>query len=290
MQRTKKNKLLFFGYVSPWIIGFSCFGLFPLIYSLYISFCSYQMVGTPKFIGIQNYIDLFTEERYFYKTFGNTFVYMMVTMILGMSLGLLFSMMLRKVAKFSRLFQTVYYLPSVLPFMAGSMLWISMYAKYGILNGILSAFGKDAVMFMSSKNAMKSIIAMSVWSGIGGKITMLLPAVSGVPNDILESMDLDGAGEWTKFRHATLPIISPTIFYLLTMDIIGGLQVYGPMMMLGGGTATMTVTLQIYEYAMNDHIMGYASAYAWIVFVIVLLVTFIFFKFGGKKVYYADED
>lgn len=290
MQRTKKNKLLFFGYVSPWIIGFSCFGLFPLIYSLYISFCSYNMVGTPKFCKFDNYIALFTEERFFFKTFENTFTYMISTTILTMILGLLFSMMMRKVTKFSRLFQTVYYLPSVLPFMAGSMLWISMYARYGILNGILGAFGKEPVLFMGTKNAMKSIIVMAVWSGIGGKITMLLPAISGVPQDILESMELDGAGEATKFLHAVLPIISPTIFYLLTMDIIGGLQVYGPMMMLGGGTATMTATLQIYQYAMTDRLMGYASAYAWIVFVIVLVVTFIFFKFGGKKVYYADED
>lgn len=248
------------------------------------------MVGTPKFCKFDNYIALFTEERFFFKTFENTFTYMISTTILTMILGLLFSMMMRKVTKFSRLFQTVYYLPSVLPFMAGSMLWISMYARYGILNGILGAFGKEPVLFMGTKNAMKSIIVMAVWSGIGGKITMLLPAISGVPQDILESMELDGAGEATKFLHAVLPIISPTIFYLLTMDIIGGLQVYGPMMMLGGGTATMTATLQIYQYAMTDRLMGYASAYAWIVFVIVLVVTFIFFKFGGKKVYYADED
>ena len=103
-------------------------------------------------------------------------------------------------------------------------------------------------------------------------------------------MDIDGASAWKKFTHVTLPMISPTILYLLIMDIIGGLQAYGPMMMLGGGTATMTATLQIYNYAMVDHMMGYASAYAWIVFLLVLLVTFVFFKFGGKKVYYADGD
>ena len=137
---------------------------------------------------------------------------------------------------------------------------------------------------------MNSLIVMAVWSGIGGKITMLLPAVAGVPTELLESMDIDGASAWKKFTHVTLPMISPTIFYLLIMDIIGGLQAYGPMMMLGGGTATMTATLQIYNYAMVDHMMGYASAYAWIVFLLVLLVTFVFFKFGGKKVYYADGD
>ena len=155
MQRTKKNKLLFFAYISPWIIGFTCFGLFPLVYSLYISFCSYLMVGTPKFIGFQNFIDLFTKERYFYKIFGNTFEYMIATTVLGMGFGLFFSMMLKKAAKLSRLFQTVYYLPSVLPFMAGSMLWISMYARYGILNSILGALGKDPVLFISDKNGVR---------------------------------------------------------------------------------------------------------------------------------------
>ena len=165
-----------------------------------------------------------------------------------------------------------------------------MYAKYGILNSMLTTFGMDSINFLGYKNAMNSLIVMAVWSGIGGKITMLLPAVAGVPTELLESMDIDGASAWKKFTHVTLPMISPTIFYLLIMEIIGGLQAYGPMMMLGGGTATMTATLQIYNYAMVDHMMGYASAYAWIVFLLVLLVTFVFFKFGGKKVYYADGD
>ena len=178
----------------------------------------------------------------------------------------------------------------MLPFIAGTMLWESMYAKYGILNSMLTTLGMDSINFMGYQNAMKSLIVMAVWGGIGGKITMFLPAVASVPDDLLESMDIDGASAWTKFVHVTLPMISPTIFYLLIMDIIGGLQAYGPMMMLGGGTATMTATLQIYNYAMVDHMMGYASAYAWIVFLMVLVVTFVFFRFGGAKVYYADGD
>lgn len=290
MQRAKKDKILFFGYVSPWLVGFTCFGLFPLLYSLYMSCCNYTMGGTPKFNNFQNYIDLFTTETNFYRTFGNTFLYMGVTTVFGMVFGLFFSMLMTKVGNFGRIFQTIYYLPSVMPFIAGSMLWIAMYAKYGILNGIIKSFGGDRISFMSYENAMKSILVMSIWSGIGGKVTILLPAIAGVPKDMLESMDLDGANGFTKFIHAILPMISPTIFYLVTMDIIGGLQVYGPMMMLGGGTATITVTLTIYNYAMTDRMVGYASAYAWIVFAIVLAVTYVFFKFGGKEVYYADED
>ena len=247
-------------------------------------------MGTPKFVKFQNYIDLFKYERYFFKTFKNTFVFMGATTIFGMSAGLAFSLVINSVPKCKRFFQTLYYLPAVLPFIAGTMLWESMYAKYGILNSMLTTFGMDSINFLGYKNAMNSLIVMAVWSGIGGKITMLLPAVAGVPTELLESMDIDGASAWKKFTHVTLPMISPTIFYLLIMDIIGGLQAYGPMMMLGGGTATMTATLQIYNYAMVDHMMGYASAYAWIVFLLVLLVTFVFFKFGGKKVYYADGD
>ncbi len=290
MKRQKKTTLQFLAYISPWLIGFACFGIFPMLYSLYISFCNYMMVGEPKFIGFQNYIDLFRYERNFFKTFQNTFVFMGATTIFGLSLGLLFSMMINSVPRCKRFFQTLYYLPAVLPFIAGTMLWESMYAKYGILNSILNTFGMDSVNFMGYDNAMKSLIVMSVWGGVGGKITMFLPAVAGVPSELLESMDLDGANAWQKFAHVTLPMISPTIFYLLIMDIIGGLQAYGPMMMLGGGTATMTATLQIYNYAMVDRSMGYASAYAWIVFLIVLAVTFVFFRFGGRKVYYADSD
>ena len=290
MKKEKKTTLQFLGYISPWMVGFLCFGVFPMLYSLYMSFCYYQMVGTPKFVKFQNYIDLFKYERYFFKTFKNTFVFMGATTIFGMSAGLAFSLVINSVPKCKRFFQTLYYLPAVLPFIAGTMLWESMYAKYGILNSMLTTFGIDSINFLGYKNAMNSLIVMAVWSGIGGKITMLLPAVAGVPTELLESMDIDGASAWKKFTHVTLPMISPTIFYLLIMDIIGGLQAYGPMMMLGGGTATMTATLQIYNYAMVDHMMGYASAYAWIVFLLVLLVTFVFFKFGGKKVYYADGD
>lgn len=290
MKKQTKKTLQFLGYISPWLVGFSCFGVFPMLFSLYMGFCNYNMIGTPKWVGFRNYVDLFTEELYFFKTFGNTFVFMGATTISCMVLGLAFSLIINSVPKFKRFFQTLYYLPAILPFIAGTMLWESMYAKYGILNGIFTSLGLPEVMFMRYDNAMTSLIIMSVWGGIGGKITMLLPAIAGVPQELLESMDLDGANAWSKFVHVTLPAISPTIFYLLTMDIIGGLQAYGPMMMLGGGTATMTATLQIYNYAMVDHMMGYASAYAWIVFVLVLIVTAIFFRFGGRKVYYADGD
>ena len=290
MKKRKKTVLQFLTYVSPWIIGFLCFGVFPMGYSLDMSFCSYQMVGEPKFVGLQNYIDLFTSERYFFKTLENTFVFMGFTTVLGLGLGLAFSLLINSIPKFKRFFQTLYYLPAILPFIAGTMLWESMYAQYGILNSMLSTVGMERIKFMSQDNAMTSLILMAVWGNIGGKITMFLPAVAGVPTELLESMDLDGAGAWKKFIHVTLPMISPTIFYLLIMDIIGGLQAYGPMMMLGGGTATRTATLQIYNYAMTDRMMGYASAYSWIVFAIVMIVTFIFFKFGGKKVYYADGD
>lgn len=290
MRREKKTVLQCLAYISPWIIGFMCFGLFPMGYSLYMSFCSYQMVGTPKFVGFQNFIDLFTLERFFLQTFENTFVFMGWTTVLGLSLGLGFSLLINSIPMFKRFFQTIYYLPAILPFIAGTMLWESMYAQYGILNSVLTTLGMDRVKFMSSDNAMASLILMSVWGGIGGKITMFLPAVAGVPTELLESMDLDGASAWKKFVHVTLPMISPTIFYLLIMDIIGGLQAYGPMMMLGGGTSTRTATLQIYMYAMTDRMMGYASAYAWVVFLIVMAVTFVFFKFGGRKVYYADGD
>lgn len=134
------------------------------------------------------------------------------TTIFGMSLGLLFSLLINSVPKCRRFFQTLYYLPAVLPFIAGTMLWESMYAKYGILNSMLTTLGMDSINFMGYQNAMKSLIVMAVWGGIGGKITMFLPAVASVPDDLLESMDIDGASAWTKFVHVTLPMISPTIF------------------------------------------------------------------------------
>lgn len=294
---SKKNKktLLGLAYISPWIIGFCCFGLIPIVYSLYCSFCSYKLGGTPKFLWgtekglFYNYKTLISGVYGdFAVSFRNTFVFTGYTTAITIIVGLLFSLFINSIPKFKRFFQTVYYLPGVLPLIASTMLWQSMFANQGILNGMLAVFGQESINFLNHKNAMASLILMSVWGGLGGKITMLCPTIASVPTEILESMDLDGAGSFKKTIHAILPMISPTLFYLLILDIIGGLQVYAPMMMLGGGTATVSATLQIYNLTFADGALGFASAYAWMLFVLILAITLVFFKFGGKKVYYTD--
>ena len=124
------------------------------------------MVGKPVPVGFQNFIDLFTQERFFFKTFRNTFTFMGATTVLGLSIGMAFALMINSVPKMRRFFQTVYYLPAILPFIAGTMLWESMYAKYGILNSVLNTLGKESIKFISTDNAMKSLIVMAVWGGI----------------------------------------------------------------------------------------------------------------------------
>ena len=297
VSRKTRKTLTGLAYISPWIIGFLCFGILPLAYSFYCSFCQYRLGGQPKFLlntekGLfYNYKTLFSGTYGdFYVSFKNTFVFTILVTVLTMVLGLMFSLIINSIPKLKRFFQTVYYLPGVLPLIASTMLWESMFAQQGILNGILGLLGQDAVVFMNHKNAMTSLILMSVWGGIGGKITMLCPTIASVPKEILESMELDGAKSWDKIIHAVIPMISPTIFYLVIMDIIGGLQVYAPMMMLGGGTATVSATLQIYNLTFTDRAVGFACAYAWILFLLILVITILFFRFGGRKVYYADGD
>ena len=295
-KKTRKT-LTGIAYISPWIIGFSCFGIIPLVYSFYCSFCQYRLGGQPKFLGgtdkglFYNYVTLFSGTYGdFYVSFKNTFVFTFLTTTLTMIIGLTFSLIINSVPKLKRFFQTVYYLPGVLPLIAATMLWEAMFAQQGILNGIFGLFGREPIIFMNHKNAMASLILMSVWGGIGGKITMLCPTIASVSTEMLESMELDGANTFDKIIHAIIPMISPTIFYLLIMDIIGGLQVYAPMMMLGGGTATVSATLQIYNLTFTDRAVGFACAYAWVLFVLILIITILFFRFGGKKVYYADGD
>ena len=251
------------------------------------------MGGTPVFAGFQNYIDLFKYEKYFFTTLKNTFVFMTATTVFGMGLGLLFSLMINAVPEAKRFYQTVYYLPAILPFIAGTMLWESMYAKYGILNGILTTMGFDRVLFLGHKNAMKSLVVMSVWGGVGGKITMFLPAVAGVPKDLLETMDLDGANAWQKFCHVTLPMISPTTFYLICTSLAKSMMMSGLVLIFTGGASLNTTanidTMISYMYKQSVNNLNYNKGYAAaiIAFLMTFVVMLISFRFEKKGVHYS---
>lgn len=293
MYSAKKKYKLFYLYISPWILGFLCFGLIPIITSLVLSFTKYNLLSAPKFIGLDNYINLFTKTPEFLIGLKNTFVFTFFRMIIGVSVSLVLSVFLCEIKVLRNLIQTLFYLPGVLPFISGTLLWQFIFFKdFGLLNSMLATIGLKPVDWFSYENALGSVILMSVWGGIGGTITLLMAALQAVPTYLYESMELDGAGKIRKFFKITLPMISPTLFYTVITGIIGCLQIFAEIMILTNGgpmNATTTMTFQIYSYAFTSRRMGFACAYAWVVFGIVMIFTVLFFKYGNRMVYYEND-
>lgn len=294
LKREKAKNLQFFLYISPWLLGLSLFGLIPLVASLGLSFTDYDLLSTPSFVGLDNFIELFTDTPEFPVGIGNTFYFTFFRVGVCLVLSIFLAVLLNTQIRGSRILRTMYYLPSVLPFISGALLWLYMFnTDFGFLNIVLTKLGLPRIDWFSVDNAMNSIILMSVWGGIGPTTTYVLAGLQTVPLDLYESMDLDGANAWQKFWAVTLPMISPTVFYLVITGIIGCLQEFASIMLLTGGgpmNATTTMTYQIYSYAFDSRMMGFASAYSWIVFLIILVFTVLFFKFGGKAVYYEGEE
>jgi multiple sugar transport system permease protein len=284
-----RKAVMFYIFISPWLIGFLLFSVVPMFSSLYFSFTKYNIITDPVFIGLKNYERLFTGiDPVFFKSLVNTLRFTLPRVILGLIVPLLFALLLNRDMKLKRTFRTIIYLPAIIPVVGAALIWQFLFSgDFGLFNYILSVFNIQKVEWLNYDNAMRSIILMSVWCGIGPTMTILLASLQGVSQTLYEAVTIDGANFWHKFRYVTLPMISPTLFYLLITSLISSFQVFTEMKLLTNGgpaDATTTLTMQVYNDAFSN--MGYASAKAWIIFLIVLVFTVFFFKYVQKFVYY----
>jgi len=276
-------------FVSPWIIGMLVFVLYPVLSSLYYSFCYYSVLTEPQFIGLGNYSDLFS-DAVFWTSVLNTFYYACFALPLGIAISISLAMLLTMKLRGVTLYRTIFFLPSLLPVVALSILWLWIFnGEYGVLNYLLSKLGIEGPNWLAEKSsAMPALIIMSFW-GVGHMVVIYLAALQDVPQSLYEAAELDGASWWDKTRHVTLPLISPVIFFNLIMGIIGTLQIFAqPYIMTQGGPgrATLFYTMYLYDNGFRYLRMGYASAMAWVLFVIILLLTFLATKLSRKHVYY----
>jgi len=280
-------------FVSPWIVGFLAFMLFPVGASLYFSFCDYDVLQSPVWIGTLNYRDMFT-DAVFWKSLYNTLFFAAVTLPLGLVISLLVAVLLNQSVKGRSVFRTVYFLPSLVPVVASAILWWwILNGKFGLLNYILSWVGIEGPQWLSDEKWTKpSIILMTLW-GVGNTMVIYLAALQDVPRTLYESADIDGASAWTKLRHITVPMISPVIYFNLIMGIIGSLQVFAqPYIMLGGGgpnRSALFYAVYLFQNAFQYRQMGYASAMAWVLFLIILLLTWLATRATRRHIYYAGE-
>jgi multiple sugar transport system permease protein len=261
---------------------------------MYYSLCRYDVLRIPQFIGLGNYRELTMEDPYFWKSIWNTFFYTFLRTPLAIIGSLLLAVLVNNAVKGIRFFRTIYFIPSIITGVVLSSIWLWMLnPQYGLINSLLAFFGIQGPLWLQSPEWSKpSIIIMSLWSIGGGRMLVFLAALQGIPQQMYEVVDLDGGGWWQKFRHVTIPMVSPVIFLWTVLEIIFSFQVFTEAyVMTKGGPLNSTLFYNLYLYykAFDDFSMGYASALAWLLLVFILIVTLIQFKVGQKLVYYEGE-
>lgn len=291
-KKTKFRKKYLYGYlfIAPPFIGFLLFGLIPIAYSFYISLTTFDLFNPPVFTGFTNYIKLFTEDPLFWKTLVNT-LYSALGIPLGLAFSLLIALGLTQNIKGVNFFRTAFFLPSVCSVVALTLMWKWIFnGDYGVLNTILGYFHIKGPNWLSNKYwAMPAMIIQGVWGGLGGGMVLYIAALKNVSRTYYEAAEIDGASKWTQFWNITIPSISPTTFYLLITAIIGAMQAFVPFqLMTNGGPdySTTVIVLYLYNNAFSYMNMGYASAMAWILFVVIMIMTVINFKVSSKWVHY----
>ena len=293
-KRRNNQTLIFYLFISPWLFGFLVLAAGPMIYSLYMSFTDWQIFGGAEWIGLENYKNLFFDDPLFWKTLWNTFYFTFFGVPLSLVFGYLLAVLLNQKVKFMGVFRTIFYLPSIVPAVASSLLWLLIFQpEFGLANAVLDFFSLPTSNWILSESMVKpALIIMGLW-GVGGGMVIYLAGLQGVPPSLYEAADIDGAGKFRKFWNVTVPMTSHVIFFNLIMGIIGSFQVFTQAYVMSNGGpnyASLFYVLYLYQNAFQFFKMGYASALAWILFLIILVFTLLQFKFFGKKVYYEYDD
>lgn len=279
-------------FLLPWIIGFLVFTAGPMLASLYISFTQWEIVTPSKWMGTAQYVKLFQDDR-FYLSIYNTAYYVFIGVPLHLFLALLAALAMNLNLRGIRIFRTLYYVPSITPVVANSILWLWIFhPQWGLANAFLNTLGLEGLYWLQDPKLSKpSFIIMSFWS-IGGQMVILLAALKGIPLSFYEAADIDGANIWQRFRHITLPLLTPALFFNLILAIIGAFQVFTQAFIMtegGPSYSTLFYVLYLYRMAFENFRMGYASAMAWVLFVIVLVFTLLQFRISNFWVFYEGE-
>lgn len=279
-------------FILPWLLGFLIFIAGPMVASLLISFMRWEIVTPPQWVGLDQYTRLFTDDR-FYLSLYNTAYYVFIGVPLHLFLALLAALGMNLNMHGIRFYRTVYFLPSITPIVASSLLWMWIFnPEFGLANAALEALGLPRLYWLQDPALAKpAFIIMSFWS-IGGQMVILLAGLKGIPPALYEAAKIDGAGTWASFRNITLPMLSPAIFFNLILAIIGAFQVFTQSYIITSGgpeNATLFYVLYLYRMAFEQFRMGYASALAWVLFLIILFFTFIQFRLSDRWVFYEGE-
>jgi len=289
----RKEAIEFYLFISPWIIGVLVFLLYPMLSSLYFSFTRYEIGGKPSWIGFDNYTDMFSDPRYI-NSIQVTFKFAFISVIGVTLLALLLALILSQALRGINFFRTVYFMPSVMPMVAVSLTWFYILRPdTGPLAGMLAWFGIEGPRWLGEAQwALPALMGINIWISFGSQMVIFLAGIKGIPKELYEVAEIDGAGAWAKLWNVTLPLLTPTIFLNLVLGIIGAMQVFDiPWVMTEGGPsdATRTYMIHLYNKGWVQLQMGSASAMGWILFLIIMAITLLVVRSSQAWVYYEGE-
>lgn len=280
-------------FVSPWLIGFFLWTAYPLASSLYYSFTRYDLLRPAVWIGLNNYIELFTDDPQFFTVIYNTLYYVVLSAPLGVTSAFLMGALLNTRIAARPFFRAIFFFPAIVPTVVVAVVWqFLLNIQFGAINSVLQGLSLPVIPFLSSPDLAKpSLIMIYMWAQ-GNAIVIFLATLQDVPRSLYEAAIVDGANGLQKFWHITIPMCTPVILYNLVMGFIDGFQNFTlPWLLTGGGPSNSTelYALYLYRNAFEYLRMGKASAMAWLLFIVIVLFTFVLFKTSARWVYYGGE-
>jgi multiple sugar transport system permease protein len=297
LTQPQREEIMAYILISPWIIGFLWFTLGPMLTSLGLSFTETDLF-TSEFVGLANYERLLSTDvtiSLFWKAVYNTAYYVFLSIPLTMIVGFVIALLLNQNIRGQSVYRILYYLPSVIPGIASALLWLWLFnPEFGVINWLLSLVGIAGPRWLyDTETAKLALVIMSLW-GAGGNMLVFLAGLQGIPTQLYEAATIDGANAWRRFTHVTLPMISPTLFFVLITNIIQSFQIFTTVYVVSDGkggpaNSTMMYVLWLYLLAFRQFRMGFASALAWVFFIIIMLFTVLIFRSSSAWVYYETE-
>ncbi|MCD4686402.1 MAG: sugar ABC transporter permease [Anaerolineae bacterium] len=289
----KQEAVSFYIWIMPWFLGFLIWRAWPMLDSLYLAFTDYRLLNAPNFTGLDNIEKLINDEQ-FWQSLKVTVLYVAGTVPVGTALALGTAMLLAQKLKGVNFWRTIYFMPSVVAGVTVAVMWSFIFnPKFGLLNIGLEQIGIDGPAWLASEKwALPAIIIMGWWTRIGTQMVIYLAGIKGIPQVLYEAAEIDGAGAWAKFANVTVPMLSPTILFNVIIELIGAFNVVDPALVLtdgGPNNATRLYVFNLYETAFEFSRMGYASLLAWVLFILVMVMTILTLQISKRRVYYETE-
>jgi multiple sugar transport system permease protein len=294
----RREAVLFYLFVSPWVIGFLLFTVIPMGISLYLSFTQWDVLSAPQWIGLGNFTKMFTSDPDFFQSLKVTFVYAIFSVPIDLMVALGLAVLLDQATRAVAFFRTSFYVPSIVASVASAVLWQWIFnTRFGPINGLLASLGIEGPnWFSDSRYALIALIIMSTW-GVGGQMLIFFAGLKGISRTLYEAAEVDGATRPERFFKITLPMLSPTIFFNLLLAMIGAFQTFDAAFVISTSRSgvlgspeksTLFFLMHLYDEGFTQLHMGYASALSWFLFVVILTVTLLVNRSSKRWVFYSE--